>query len=126
MNCPKCQNLMEPVSYDFARVTVDRCTHCRGIWFKPGSLETLRDNWMSEFIDTGDPAVGKKYNEITDIDCPECGARLDRACDESQTHIWYETCPKGHGVYFDAGEFTDWKYDTLMDRFRDLFAKFRK
>lgn len=125
MDCPKCHSGMEEVRSSFSGVFVDRCTNCRGIWFKPDSLEKLRETWMSEFVDEGDPAVGKEYNEITDVNCPECGTKLDKVVDENQTHILYESCPEGHGVYFDAGEFTDWKYDTLMDRFRDLIAKLR-
>ena len=40
--------------------------------------------------------------------------------DERQTHIWYEACAECGGMFFDAGEFTDLKYDTFMDRLRDL------
>ena len=36
-------------------------------------------------------------------------------------HIWYEVCNK-HGMFFDAGEFTDFKYETLLDKFRGLIT----
>jgi Zn-finger nucleic acid-binding protein len=124
MQCPKCEGAMEQVKYQ--RVSIDRCVNCKGIWFKPESLTRLKDMWMSEFLDKGDPAVGRLYNQREDVCCPECGKKMDKEIDEKQTHIWYESCPDGHGVYFDAGEFTDWKYDTLMDRFRDFFSKTRK
>jgi Zn-finger nucleic acid-binding protein len=123
MQCPKCESEMEELKYQ--RVAVDRCTGCMGIWFKPENLTKLRKVWMSEFLDKGDPAVGKKYNQIDDVKCPECSATMEKVTDEKQTHIWYEACPEGHGVYFDAGEFTDWKYETLMDRFRDFITKTR-
>ena len=32
---------------------------------------------------------------------------IDEVCDE-------------HGMFLDAGEFTDYKYETLLDKFRDL------
>ena len=31
-----------------------------------------------------------------------------------------------HGVVMDAGEFTDYKHETLLDVFRDLVAKVKK
>jgi hypothetical protein len=44
---------------------------------------------------------------------------MDKIADPKQSHIWYEACQE-HGMYFDAGEFTDYKYETLLDKFRDL------
>ena len=55
-----------------------------------------------------------------DIKCPECSTVMDKTSDERQTHIWYESCPSCGNLFFDAGEFTDLKYDTLMDRLRGL------
>ena len=45
---------------------------------------------------------------------------MAKVSDPKQPHIWYEACPDQHGMYFDAGEFTDYKYETLLDKFRDL------
>ncbi len=118
MRCPKCKSLMEEARYE--RASVDRCEGCNGIWFHPDALSKLKKTWMAEILDTGDPSVGKKNNAIDDVDCPKCGLRMDKVVDERQTHIWYEMCPDGHGAYFDAGEFTDLRHDTLMDRVRDL------
>jgi len=42
-----------------------------------------------------------------------------------QTHIEYEACEK-HGMYLDAGEFTDYKHETLMDIFRDFIFMLKK
>lgn len=120
MECPKCHSNMEEVNYG-RNLTIDRCTNCKGIWFDIGEAETLKGKWMSEFIDTGDPGVGKAHNEISDINCPRCGKKMDQVPDPKQPHIKYETCEE-HGMYFDAGEFTDYKYETLMDKFRDFFS----
>jgi Zn-finger nucleic acid-binding protein len=109
---------MEEVTYG-RDMTVDRCTNCMGIWFDIGEAELLKGKWMSEFVDSGDPLVGKEYNKIEDIDCPICGKRMSKVTDAKQPHIWYEACNE-HGMFFDAGEFTDFKYETLLDKFRDL------
>jgi hypothetical protein len=65
--------------------------------------------------------MGKEFNKIVDVDCPRCGKKMDKIADPKQSHIWYEACPE-HGMYFDAGEFTDYKYETLLDKFRDLIT----
>ena len=123
MQCPKCKAPMEEVTY--TKVIVDRCTNCKGLWFEPEDIAELKERWMSEYMDIGNPAVGRKFNQIEDIKCPVCGKPMDKLADEKQTHIWYEACPDGHGIFFDAGEFTDWKHDTFMDRFRSFFRKTR-
>ena len=59
-------------------------------------------------------------DKLDNICCPEDGVTMVRKTDEQQSHIWYESCTVCGGLYFDAGEFTDLKYDTLMDRVRDF------
>lgn len=105
-------------------VTVDQCTRCHGIWFDNGEAEILKEEWRSLFLDTGDPKIGAIYNEIKEIDCPRCHARMHHQKDIRQNHIEYEVCLE-HGVFMDAGEFTDYKYDTLLDIFRDVVYKIR-
>ena len=121
MDCPKCNSEMKEhtLSTLSGGVTVDRCTNCKGLWFDIGEAEQLKDKWMSDYIDSGDPDVGKEQNLIRDINCPRCGKKMDLLNDPVQTHIQYEACAE-HGMYFDAGEFTDYKYETLLDIFRDF------
>ena len=63
MECPKCQANMEEITYG-RNMTIDRCTNCKGIWFDIGEAELLKGIWMSEFVDSGDPQVGKEFNKI--------------------------------------------------------------
>lgn len=118
MDCPKCNANMEEVSY--SGISVDRCTGCQGLWFQTGELEQLRkDDWMADFIlDEGDAKVGKEFNRIHAIQCPECGRRMLEQSDPEQPHIVYESCPDGHGTFLDAGEFTDLVHKTFWDRFK--------
>lgn len=109
---------MEEVTYG-RNMAIDRCTNCKGLWFDPGEADKLKDKWMSEFIDSGDPEVGKQYDQIEDVNCPKCGKQMEKLHDPAQPHIWYEACEE-HGMFFDAGEFTDFKYETLADKFRSL------
>jgi Zn-finger nucleic acid-binding protein len=49
-----------------------------------------------------------------------------RMVDAAQHHIWYESCTGCGGVFFDAGEFRDFKFHTIMDLVRRFRAKPRK
>ena len=124
MNCPKCDHSTEPVK--FGEIEVDRCTHCQGIWFDMLEAEHLKALDRAETIDIGDPIVGSEFNKIENINCPKCTAPLIRMVDAGQPHIWYEGCGICHGLFFDAGEFADYKEETLMDFVRDMLSKERK
>jgi len=124
MQCPKCDAAMEKVT--FAMYEVERCTSCKGLWFDMLEHEELKRITGSEQIDIGDPAEGKKHNEQTKVDCPKCHIPMVKMVDLNQPHIWYESCHSCFGVFFDAGEFRDFKEDSVMDYFKDLFAKERK
>jgi Zn-finger nucleic acid-binding protein len=102
-------------------VTIDQCSSCRGIWFDTGEAERLKDTWRSDWLDSGDPAKGRKLNEVRDVKCPRCDKKMEMVSDPKQKHIRLETCLE-HGVFMDAGEFKDYKNETLMDIFRDAVA----
>tara|TARA_B110000114_G_scaffold118427_1_gene124044 strand:+ start:438 stop:821 length:384 start_codon:yes stop_codon:yes gene_type:complete len=127
MQCPKCEATMEEHSLSTlkGKVTVDRCSGCKGLWFDIGEAEALKEKWMSDYVDDGDPNVGKTHNLIRDINCPRCSKKMEKLTDPVQRHIEYEACSE-HGMYLDAGEFTDYKYETLMDIFRDFISIVRK
>ena len=124
MNCPKCQSGMEKVNYQ--NVEVDRCINCKGIWFDMLEQEELKKMNGSEAIDIGDPEIGKKFNKIEDINCPKCTTRMIKMVDAKQHHIWFEGCTLCYGVFFDAGEFKDYKEENILDFLKDLFTKERK
>jgi uncharacterized protein len=121
MQCPKCNAPMEDVTY--ADITVERCTSCRGIWFDARKHVHLAAIKGSEAIDIGDPAVGKKYNQIGKATCPVCTSPMMRMVDVDQPHIWYESCKVCKGVFFDAAEFRDFKDHTIIDWFKDHFQR---
>lgn len=123
MECPKCRGVME--SINFKDLEIDRCTVCRGLWFDLLEQEDLKKLAGSEGIDTGEAAVGKNYNQVDDYDCPKCQTKMIKMIDLKQRHIWYESCSHCYGVYFDAGEFKDFKEETILDRFKSIAPKKR-
>ena len=88
-------------------------------------LEHLKPIAGSEEIDVGDPRIGKSLNALDRIDCPVCHTRMVKMVDGRQPHVRYESCPACYGVFFDAGEFRDYKEETVLDFFRALFVKER-
>jgi hypothetical protein len=50
---------------------------------------------------------------------------MKKCADPKQRHIWWEVCDD-HGVFMDAGEFTDYKSETFLDWFRGIIKGKRK
>ncbi len=117
IQCPKCHHGMEEIFH--GEVTVDRCTGCKGIWFDIDEVHMLKNIKGSEVIDTGDATEGWKWDSHADINCPHCGKQMEKGHDKKQKHIWYEYCPD-HGMFMDAGEFKDFKEESIFDIFRSL------
>lgn len=123
IECPKCGHGMDEISYG-GDLLIDRCTNCHGLWFDEGEADRLKGKWMGEALDTGKASKGKKWDAVDDVACPRCGKDMEKAADPDQPHIWYEVC-KEHGMFMDAGEFTDYKHETLSDWFRGLIKRDR-
>ena len=123
MNCPKCNARFEKVRY--RSIVVDRCTGCRGIWFDMLEAQQLKTIDGSEKIDVGDAKQGRRYNAVEATTCPRCVTQMNVRADDDQPHIAYEYCEICHGMFFDAGEFRDFKEETILDYFRDLFSRSR-
>lgn len=119
MICPKCHEKLEMISFE--GVEVDRCTGCKGLWFDNLEHEKLKKMKGSEAIDIGDPKVGAEADKMGKIDCPKCKVAMIRMVDPQQPHIWFESCHLCSGVYFDAGEFRDFKQESFLDFFKGFF-----
>lgn len=124
MKCPKCDSAMETVS--FTGKHVERCTGCKGLWIRKDEFAQLkRDDWLAPHIDQASIKEGRKFDALEDVACPVCAKTLHHVVDEKQSHIMYEQCPAGCGVFFDAGEFKDLATETFWDKFKTKH-KFRK
>ncbi len=123
MQCPKCKSDMEEVEID--KVDVKRCSLCKGLWFDRKKHEFLREQKNAAGIDIGDKNIGKAFDKIDDIFCPDCFAPMIKMVVADQQHIHYESCSKCYSVFFDAGEFKDYLNKNIIDFFKDLFAKER-
>ena len=131
MKCPKCDAQMTGVAAADGK-GVDRCNNCQGLFVSRDVLHLLERNWFlwpesdSHAVDSGDPAVGKRFDKIGEIDCSACGTRMAPISVPDQPHIWLEQCPTCEGLFFDAGELTDLRYHTMSDWVRDFLKGARR
>ena len=121
MKCPKCANAMEKISHQ--GIEVDRCVSCSGLWFDTLEHENLSKLSGAEVIDTGSANLGKSHDANDRISCPVCNVPLINMVVSGQPHINYEACTVCYGVFFDAGEFSDFKNETFLDSLKAVFAK---
>lgn len=124
MRCPKCGAAMEEVNYH--DILVERCTVCKGIWFEGVSHKELKKHNGSESIDIGSAEMGQAFDHRENVACPDCGKPMHRISDRFKPHLHYDACPSHDGFFFDAGEFREFKKESLADFFKDLAWKFRK
>jgi Zn-finger nucleic acid-binding protein len=110
----------------FQNVEVDRCNECQGIFFDAGEHHELKEVRGSGAIDTGNVATGKMYNDVKDVSCPRCQTKMFKISDVDQCHITVDVCPACRGVWFDAGEFKDFRSYTFSDYIKSLFYKKKK
>jgi len=123
MQCPKCNSAFETIAFEY--IEVERCTNCKGIWFKHLEKEDLKQIEGSESIDIGDEQVGKEYNQMREINCPRCDVKMLPMVDKDQFHIKYESCPSCFGTFLDAGEFKDHTEHTMLERFKQMIDTLR-
>ena len=116
MECPKCQAHMEVVRFE--ATDVDRCVRCGGLWFDGLEAEELSGRAGSEVIDSGPAWRAPMHNEQGKVFCPVDGTLMDRMADRSYPRIRLESCPRCHGTFLDAGEFTDVKERELGELLR--------
>ncbi len=125
MDCPKCTGTLQQQRYG-ENIVVQRCDVCAGLWCMPDAIEAMKNTWMSEAVlDTGDPHIGSTLDKVGNITCPSGHGKLRRCTEPRQRHIDYEECPVCGGIYLDAGELTDLKHETILDRLRALFYRLR-
>lgn len=121
MRCPKCRADMEQVDHE--GIEVDRCWHCRGIWFDAGEIDALSTQGAAEALDTGEQATGAQHNVMRDYQCPRCNGHMSSVVDARQPHIAFETCDDCHGSFLDAGELRDLANLSVGEFFKSLLPR---
>ncbi|MGN6368259.1 MAG: zf-TFIIB domain-containing protein [Phycisphaerae bacterium] len=124
IQCPKCRAPMELITFE--GITIDRCSTCKGMWFDANEQKLLKQANASDAVDIGDPAVGRKMDKITNIECPRCHVPMIRMVQVDQHATDYEACPNCYGIFLDAGEFRDLKDTTMSEYLAALLEPYKK
>jgi Zn-finger nucleic acid-binding protein len=107
-------------------IEIDRCVACKGIWFDLNEQEALKSAKGAHKADIGHQAIGEYYNKITGVLCPKCDVEMKTETVKKGVSIQFETCPKCHGAFFDAGEFREFSEPTIIEFLVDLFREIQK
>jgi len=117
---------------DYEGVEIDRCPHCKGVWLDAGELQGIQDNQDSDFRDV----VGSKLDTVSAAinmakaateerrKCVSCESELVKREYIPSAQIMIDNCPKGHGIWLDAGELSRLQmfYENESD-YADFFAQ---
>lgn len=102
IRCPKCDEVMEVLSYK--DLEVDQCPSCHGVWLDKGELDEVLRHKLASALDARVSAF-----EMDDKD--ELPARC-RRCDEGMVAlvgpggVRFDFCLACEGLFFDHGELT--------------------
>lgn len=96
MRCPACHS--ELVVVEREGVELDWCPFCRGFWFDAGELEAVE---ATLGVRLG-PLEGEKTRGRRP--CPRCDQSMDVVALPGAPPLSVDSCPQGHGLWFDAGE----------------------
>jgi len=143
MNEVKSGNIMRVCPVDgftlgvetYEGVEVDRCPHCKGVWLDAGELQAIETNQDSDFRDI----PGTKFDQVTAaVGMAKAADEAPRACVACDNELYQkeyafssqvmiDSCPKGHGIWLDAGELSRLQmfYENQNDN-ADAFAAFNK
>ena len=102
--CPVCHEPM--VTFELEGIELDRCVACAGTWLDAGELETsiARAGLAQERLDLALRAAGT--SQRAQRRCPRCRRKLRRVtlCGDKNGTVEIDRCPRGHGLWLDAGE----------------------
>lgn len=133
MKCPNCKhelNSLTTHSHHDAKVEIDQCPHCGGMWFDGMELYLVKHG-LAEVIDIIDRGkLAKLEPTLTVLNCPRDNTVLKLFADRSfPKNIQIEYCPTCSGLWFNRGEFVDFQIaraeiiKEMADRRDDKLAK---
>lgn len=122
MQCPKCQAELEVIEYN--GIEIDRCMNCHGIWFDyREEVELGKLKGAAQALDIGDEVLGATFDKMQNIKCPRCTTVMHHVSHQGDVEIRFERCNECKGSYFDAGEFTNYVADEILDEFESVMSE---
>ncbi len=89
------------------QIELDYCPNCAGVWFDAGELELLLENMQMDksmlsldvILTSPDVKSDEKKHK-----CPICHKKMKKATVGHNPEVLIDVCPRGDGLWFDAGE----------------------
>ena len=101
MYCPNCKTELIVVERD--KIELDYCPNCKGFWFDNGEWELFcaRLALVSKSSLTDLNTIPPINTNDMSKSCPYCSVKMDKILAYGTI---LDRCPRGHGIWFDAGE----------------------
>ncbi|MDD2760778.1 MAG: zf-TFIIB domain-containing protein [Methylomonas sp.] len=117
--CPECNVAMQTIGLETQPpMQIERCEKCFGLFFDPGEVETLLENWVSPVFTINREWLGninqdryQKDKPVKYLECPVCLNMMNRVAFGHRSGVVVDQC-KVHGIWLDGGEIThllEWK-----------------
>jgi Zn-finger nucleic acid-binding protein len=108
MKCPRDGSPLNTEKYE-AKVEVDSCPACHGVWLDKGELEQIQETIERDYtqeLEVRPDRVAASIDEARrrSIDCPKCGTRLETEEYAYCSSVFVDVCPDGCGMWLDEGE----------------------
>jgi Zn-finger nucleic acid-binding protein len=109
MNCPACQS--EAVEQAFeglygARVQLDICHHCHGLWFDAQESRQLSSKGVLRLFRELHGRKDQHYRLREPLSCPRCKGKLERTHDMARgNRFQYYRCTARHGHFITFFQF---------------------
>lgn len=97
--CPKCKEPM--IVMELEGIEIDHCLSCRGTWLDGGEIEAITEQAGVGSGSLTEAVASARAGKKSDRRCPRCRRRL-RVLQLPTVEL--DTCPLGHGLWFDQGE----------------------
>jgi Zn-finger nucleic acid-binding protein len=106
MNCPECKVTLKP--FDIGDDQINECPACRGLWFKKGQLDSVKDEVLPEmgWMDIGRLKNAFDFKSRTDtLTCPQCYDTDLTRFEDQKTSTEFSYCPHCKGTWLATGQF---------------------
>lgn len=109
MNCPACQSEAHEQSFEGlqgARVQLDVCHTCHGLWFDARESRQLVPKGVLHLFRELHDRKDRHYRLQEPLECPRCDSELTRTHDMARgNRFQYFQCPQGHGHFITFFQF---------------------
>src|ERR1019366_2339187 len=127
MRCPRDGAELTARIYE-ANIEIDECPTCKGTFLDQGELESIQAavekdhrGEMAFPVDSVRAELAAEREEALPlVDCPKCGASMERRRYGLGSQTVIDACPQGHGLWLDRGELEELErfYERSQDELK--------